>query len=57
MNWRCSMLDNIALISNSDAHSCAKLGREANVMEFETEKGITYDNIFSIIKNKKYLIQ
>ncbi len=53
MNWRCSMLDNIALISNSDAHSCAKLGREANVMEFETEKGITYDNIFSIIKNKK----
>ena len=38
MNWRLSALDNIALVSNSDAHSCAKLGREANVMEFENEK-------------------
>ncbi|MFA7315044.1 MAG: endonuclease Q family protein, partial [Candidatus Magasanikbacteria bacterium] len=29
MNWRLSALDNITLISNSDAHSNAKLGREA----------------------------
>lgn len=35
MNWRLSQLDNIALISNSDAHSPAKLAREANI--FETE--------------------
>jgi len=59
MNWRCSVLDKIALISNSDAHSCAKLGREANVMEFETEKDITYDNIMSKIRNQqiKYTIE
>jgi len=50
MNWRLSALDNIALISNSDAHSTAKLGREANVMEFDNEKEITYKNIFDIIR-------
>jgi uncharacterized protein (TIGR00375 family) len=31
MNWRISELDRLALISNSDAHSPRKLGREANV--------------------------
>ncbi|KKU85569.1 MAG: hypothetical protein UY16_C0075G0005 [Candidatus Gottesmanbacteria bacterium GW2011_GWA2_47_9] len=35
MNWRLSKLDNITLISNSDSHSLAKIGREANV--FDTE--------------------
>jgi len=35
MNWRLSMLDRLTLVSNSDAHSPAKLGREANV--FDTE--------------------
>jgi len=30
MNWRISALDRYTLISNSDAHSPAKLGREAN---------------------------
>jgi uncharacterized protein (TIGR00375 family) len=35
MNWRISGLDEITLISNSDAHSPANLGREANV--FDTE--------------------
>jgi uncharacterized protein (TIGR00375 family) len=35
MNWRVSRLDRFTLISNSDAHSPAKLGREAN--EFDTE--------------------
>src|SRR3989338_7525326 len=29
MNWRLSQLDNVALISSSDAHSAAKIGREA----------------------------
>ncbi|MDD2730734.1 MAG: endonuclease Q family protein [Candidatus Portnoybacteria bacterium] len=37
MNWRLSALDNITLISNSDAHSPAKLGREANVFEGKIE--------------------
>src|SRR4030043_854103 len=31
MNWRISALDDITLISNSDAHSPGKLGREANI--------------------------
>lgn len=35
MNWRVSDLDNYQLISNSDAHSPSKLGREANLMEIE----------------------
>ena len=30
MNWRLSALDRFTLVSNSDAHSPAKLGREAN---------------------------
>ncbi|MFR8034706.1 MAG: UvrD-helicase domain-containing protein [Lachnospiraceae bacterium] len=33
MNWRVSALDSYHLISNSDAHSPAKLGREANLLE------------------------
>jgi uncharacterized protein (TIGR00375 family) len=39
MNRRLSALDGINLISNSDAHSPAKLGREANI--FDTD--ISYD--------------
>lgn len=35
MNWRVSDLDGLQLISNSDAHSPAKLGREANLMDIE----------------------
>lgn len=35
MNWMCSFLDRYTLISNSDAHSPGKLGREANL--FDTE--------------------
>lgn len=33
MNWRVSALDQYQLISNSDAHSPAKLGREANLFD------------------------
>ncbi|MCI8554829.1 MAG: UvrD-helicase domain-containing protein [Clostridiales bacterium] len=35
MNWRLSQLDRYALISNSDAHSPARLGREANLFGCE----------------------
>jgi len=48
MNWRLSELDRITLISNSDAHSPAKIGREANC--FDTE--ISYPEIISAIKEK-----
>ena len=43
MNWRLSQLDGITLVSNSDAHSPAKLGREATV--FNTE--LSYQGIYS----------
>ena len=35
MNWRVSQLDGMQLISNSDAHSPSKLGREANLFDIE----------------------
>lgn len=37
MNWRLSALDGYQLVSNSDAHSPAKLGREANLLEIPPE--------------------
>lgn len=33
MNWRCSKLDPYFLVSNSDAHSPSRLGREANLLD------------------------
>ena len=39
MNWRLSALDKYLLVSNSDAHSPSKLGREANI--FDTERNYT----------------
>ncbi len=36
MNWRLSALDNITLVSNSDAHSLPNLGREATVLDLES---------------------
>jgi len=33
MNWRVSGLDGLTLVSNSDAHSPANLGREANLFD------------------------
>lgn len=58
MNRLWSALDRYTLVSNSDAHSLEKLGREANVFAFENESEITYDNICKIIKTgdkKKFL--
>lgn len=48
MNWRLSQLDKVAIISNSDAHSMQRLGREANV--FDTE--LSYQGIVDAIKTK-----
>lgn len=41
MNWRLSALDRYTLVSNSDAHSPAKLGREANLLDGDMH----YDNL------------
>jgi len=48
MNWRLSMLDKVALISNSDAHSPEKLAREANVLD----TALSYDGIFDAFKKR-----
>jgi len=48
MNWRLSALDRFTLISNSDSHSPAKIGREANVFNCE----LSYKAIRDILKNK-----
>lgn len=47
MNWQWSALDNIVLISNSDAHSPSKIGREANIFE---GKEINYNLIKQAIE-------
>jgi len=48
MNWRLSDLDKYTLISNSDSHSPAKIGREANALDCE----INYQEIIGVIKRK-----
>lgn len=48
MNWRLSALDKYTLISNSDAHSPAKLGRETNVFDCE----LSYKAIIDTLKKK-----
>jgi uncharacterized protein (TIGR00375 family) len=48
MNWRLSSLDRYVLVSNSDAHSPSKIGREANVFK---EK-VGYKELKEILKNK-----
>lgn len=49
MNRKLSMLDKYTLVSNSDAHSPQKLGREANL--FDTER--SYFDLFEALKTKK----
>jgi len=51
MNWRIKNLDNVSIISNSDAHSLPNIAREANVFEIDKNK-LNYNNIYNIIKNK-----
>jgi uncharacterized protein (TIGR00375 family) len=51
MNWRLSELDPYSLISNSDAHSPSRLGREANVFECELSYAAIRDTL--VRKDKK----
>jgi uncharacterized protein (TIGR00375 family) len=48
MNWRLSSLDPLTLISNSDAHSPNRLGREANAFDCERN----YQEITEAIRKK-----
>ena len=49
MNWQLSALDRLTLVSNSDAHSAPKLGREANILDTES----SYPAIIEAIKTRK----
>ena len=49
MNWRLSALDQVTLVSNSDAHSTAKIGREANIIATD----ISYQSIIHAIKTRE----
>lgn len=49
MNRRLSALDGITLISNSDAHSPPKIGREANI--FDTD--VSYAGMMNALKTRK----
>jgi uncharacterized protein (TIGR00375 family) len=48
MNWRWSALDKMCLISNSDAHSPNRIGREANAFDCE----MSFKEIIKAIKTK-----
>lgn len=51
MNWRLSALDRFQLVSNSDAHSPAKLGREANLLDID----FSYDGLYGAVQEGKGL--
>lgn len=46
MNWRVPALDGLTLVSNSDAHSPGKLGREANLLD----TGLSYPELAAAIR-------
>lgn len=45
MIWRLSALDRFQLISNSDAHSPGKMGREANLLDIDLSYAGLYDAV------------
>jgi DNA helicase-2/ATP-dependent DNA helicase PcrA len=49
MNWRVSALDRYTLVSNSDAHSPEKLGREANLFDCE----LVYSALFDALQTRR----
>ena len=51
MNWRISKLDRYQLVSNSDAHSPSKLGREANLLDVDC----SYEGLYQAIQTGKGL--
>lgn len=55
MNRRLSQLDSMFLVSNSDAHSCENIGREANVFEMSKSSYTELFEILSTHQTKKFL--
>ena len=52
MNWRVSALDGYQLVSNSDAHSPPKLGREANLLDTD----LSYAGLYNAIQKGEGLL-
>lgn len=52
MNWRIPELDTRSIVSFSDAHSGAKLGREATIFEIP-EGQLSYDTIYEALRVTK----
>ncbi|MEK9152440.1 MAG: endonuclease Q family protein [Patescibacteria group bacterium] len=49
MNWRLSKLDNIMLVSNSDAHGLDNLGREANAFDLDEP---SFDALADVLRHR-----
>ncbi len=54
MNWMVSGLDRYVLISNSDAHSPSKVGREANVLDI---KQLSFSAIHQAMKTRRGFVK
>lgn len=50
MNWRLSALDEVFLVSNSDAHGVRNLGREANAFDLEVP---SYNAITDVLRKRQ----
>lgn len=48
MNWRLSMLDDFAIVSNSDAHSGSKLAQEATCFDME----FSYLELYNALRSR-----
>jgi len=54
MNWMLSGLDRYTLVSNSDAHSLGKLGREANVFDLD---GLSFRALSEALRTRKGFVK
>ena len=54
MNWMLSSLDKYTIVSNSDAHSPSKIGREANVFDLDE---LTFSAVRNAIKTRKGFVK
>lgn len=55
MNWRVEELENLSIVSFSDAHSLPKIGREATVFKVRGKKNLSfaYQDLISAIKKER----
>lgn len=54
MNWINPEIDNLTILSNSDAHSPENFAREANIFEAKSKNFPNYKDLEKAIKNRKF---